>query len=196
MTRQDPVARRELGIRPRVRRLRRPLCRVIHPREDPPRPVRPGIPLEIAPHLPDAVVQAPQRGRRPRRLQPHLRDPQEVGRPQQALGLRPRLPRPAEGVQRLEGNAQVAAGDHAGAIERFRKAIAALPDTDRTASAWNDMGWALQQLGRHEKAVAAYRKALRLQPAFPLARNNLDAAQRQLDLRKSERERQQPPAGK
>jgi Flp pilus assembly protein TadD len=58
------------------------------------------------------------------------------------------------------------------------------------------MGWALQQLGRHEKAVAAYRKALRLQPAFPPARNNLDAAQRQLDLRKSERDRQQPPAGK
>ena len=95
-----------------------------------------------------------------------------------------------------QGNAQVAAGDHAGAIERFRKAIAALPDTERTASAWNDMGWALQQLGRPDEAVAAYRKALVLRPAFPLARNNLDAAQRQLDLKKSERARQPAPAGR
>ena len=90
----------------------------------------------------------------------------------------------------------MAASDHAGAIESFRKAIAALPDTDRTASAWNDMGWALQQLGRYEEAIAAYRKALLLQPVFPLARNNLDAAQRQLDLKKTEQARQPAPAGR
>ena len=56
------------------------------------------------------------------------------------------------------------------------------------------MGWSRQQLGRYEEAVAAYRKALEFKPAFPLARNNLDAAQRQLDLKKSERERQRAPA--
>ena len=95
-----------------------------------------------------------------------------------------------------EGSARLEAGDHAEAVARFRKAIAALPDTDRTASAWNDMGWALQQLARYEEAVAAFRKALLLRPVFPLARNNLDAAERQLDLKKSERERQQVPAGR
>lgn len=93
-----------------------------------------------------------------------------------------------------QGSASLIAGDHAGAVERFRKAIAAMPDTDRTASAWNDMGWSLQQIGRHEEAIAAYRKALLLLPTFPLARNNLEAAQRQLDLKKSDKERQRAPA--
>lgn len=92
-----------------------------------------------------------------------------------------------------QASARLMAGDHAAAVERFRKAIAAMPDTDRSASAWNDMGWSLQQLGRYEEAIAAYRKALLLLPTFPLARNNLDAAQRQLDLRKSEKERKPTP---
>ena len=82
------------------------------------------------------------------------------------------------------------------AVERFRSAIAAMPDTDPTANAWNNMGWALVQLGRHDEAIAAFRKALLLRPVFPLARNNLDAAQRQLDLKKSEKERAQATAGK
>lgn len=92
----------------------------------------------------------------------------------------------------VHGNARLSAGDHEGAVEALRKAIAALPDTDRTAGAWNDLGWALQQLGRPEEALAAYRKALLLRPEFPLARNNLEAAQRQLDLRKTGKA---PPPG-
>ncbi|HXJ84527.1 MAG TPA: tetratricopeptide repeat protein [Candidatus Methylomirabilis sp.] len=89
-----------------------------------------------------------------------------------------------------QAGARLAAGDHAQAVELFRKAIAALPDNPRTASAWNDMGWSLYQQGRYEEAMAAFRKALQLQPVFPLARNNLEVAQRQLDLKKSEKERQ------
>lgn len=92
-----------------------------------------------------------------------------------------------------EGNAKLAAGDNAAAVETFRRAIAAMPDKERTAGAWNDLGWALQKLGRYEEAIAAYRKALLLKPAFPLARNNLDAVQRQLDLRKAETQRQSVP---
>jgi hypothetical protein len=34
----------------------------------------------------------------------------------------------------------------------FRQAIAAMPDRDRAVSAWKDMGWSLQQLGRYEEA--------------------------------------------
>ena len=60
-----------------------------------------------------------------------------------------------------------------------------MPGTERTAAAWNDMGWALVKSERYEEAIAAFRKALELKPVFPLARNNLDAAQRQLDLKKA-----------
>jgi tetratricopeptide (TPR) repeat protein len=105
--------------------------------------------------------------------------------------------RPADyGAWFAQGGARQAAGAHAEAVELFRKAIAALPDTDRTASAWNDMGWSLSQLGRYEEAIAAYRKALLLRPAFSLARNNLEAAQRQLDLKKAEQAKQPAPAGR
>lgn len=92
--------------------------------------------------------------------------------------------------------ARLGAGDHAGAVERFRKGIDAMPGKDRTADAWNNMGWSLQQLGRYEEAIDAYRKALLLRPAFALARNNLDAAQRKLDLKKSEKERLPAATGK
>jgi tetratricopeptide (TPR) repeat protein len=93
-----------------------------------------------------------------------------------------------------EGGARLGAGDYAAAIERYRRAIDAMPGTERTASAWNDMGWALVKTERYEEAIAAFRKALELKPVFPLARNNLDAAQRQLGLKKSEKAR--APAGK
>jgi tetratricopeptide (TPR) repeat protein len=93
-----------------------------------------------------------------------------------------------------QGSARLTAGDRAQAVELFRKAVAVLPDAERSAGAWNDMGWALQQLGRPEEAVTALRKALLLRPVFPLARNNLDAAQRDLDLKNSEKAR--PPASR
>jgi len=95
-----------------------------------------------------------------------------------------------------EGSARLTAGDHAGVVERLQKAVSAMPGKDRTASAWNDLGWSLQQLGRHEEAVTAYRKALELRPAFSLARNNLAAVQRQIDLKKAEKMRQAAPTGK
>ncbi len=95
-----------------------------------------------------------------------------------------------------QGSERLAAGDYTQAVERFRSAIAAMPGKDRTANAWNDLGWALYQLGRYEEAVEAYRQALLLRPAFLLARNNLAAAQQKLDLKKSEGERQQAPARK
>jgi tetratricopeptide (TPR) repeat protein len=85
----------------------------------------------------------------------------------------------SQGKERLE------AGDRAQAVELLRRAIAVAPEGDRTAGAWNDLGWTLLQLGRDEEAIAAFRKALLLRPVFPLARNNLDAAQRRIDLKKS-----------
>ncbi|MCC6805847.1 MAG: tetratricopeptide repeat protein [Deltaproteobacteria bacterium] len=77
------------------------------------------------------------------------------------------------------------AGDHAGAAELFNAAIAVLPDTERTADAWNDLGWSLLMLNKDDDAIAAFRKALMLKPAFPRARNNLEVAQRKIDLKKA-----------
>ncbi len=85
----------------------------------------------------------------------------------------------------VQGNAQLTAGRRQEAVELFRKALATMPDTPRSAAAWNDLGWSLHELGRYEEADAALRKALLLQPVFPLARNNLEANQRKLDLRKA-----------
>jgi tetratricopeptide (TPR) repeat protein len=93
-----------------------------------------------------------------------------------------------------QGSAKLTAGDRPQAVELFRKALAVLPDAERSAAAWNDLGWALQQLGQPEEAVRALRKAPLLRPVFPLARNNLGAAQRDLDLKQSEKAR--PPASR
>ncbi|MCC6805854.1 MAG: tetratricopeptide repeat protein [Deltaproteobacteria bacterium] len=65
------------------------------------------------------------------------------------------------------------AADHAMAIDLFKAAIAALPDTNTTAPAWNDLGWSLYSLNRDEEAVAAFKKALELRPSFQIAKNNL-----------------------
>jgi tetratricopeptide (TPR) repeat protein len=93
-----------------------------------------------------------------------------------------------------EASQRLTAGDYAQAAERFRSAIAAMPGKDRTADAWNDLGWSLFKLGRYREAVEAYSEALLLRPAFPLARNNMAVAQQK--LKESGTEPQQPPAQK
>jgi Flp pilus assembly protein TadD len=74
------------------------------------------------------------------------------------------------------------------------QALAVLPESDHSASAWNDMGRALQRVGRLDEAVPAFRKALLPGPVFPLARNNLEVAERQLDLKKSQKAGAPAPA--
>src|SRR5262249_46175362 len=88
-----------------------------------------------------------------------------------------------------QAGARLTAGDRAGAVELFRKALAALPDAERSANAWNDRGGAPRQSGQHEEARGAFRKALLLRPVSPLARNTLEVTQRELDIKKSEKAR-------
>jgi len=59
------------------------------------------------------------------------------------------------------------------AIAACRRALAIRPDY---AEAWNNIGAALNQLGRYEEAVSACEQALRYKPDFELARNNLQYA--------------------
>lgn len=77
------------------------------------------------------------------------------------------------------------AGDHAGAVPLFEKAIAAFPDQDRTANAWNDLGWSLYNLERYDESIKAYKKALLIRPTFERARNNMEGAIRKAELKKS-----------
>jgi len=59
------------------------------------------------------------------------------------------------------------------AIAACRRALAIRPDYPE---AWNNIGAALNQLGRYEEAVPACEQALRYKPDFELARNNLQYA--------------------
>jgi tetratricopeptide (TPR) repeat protein len=43
----------------------------------------------------------------------------------------------------------------------------------RSADAWNNLGWSLQQLGFRAEAMQAYQQAVALQPGFERAQNNL-----------------------
>ena len=79
------------------------------------------------------------------------------------------------GTYFAEGVASTRQGDHAKAVEVFTKAVELVPNDAGTAVAYNNLGWALKQLERHEEAINAYESALRVNPDFELARNNLQA---------------------
>lgn len=81
------------------------------------------------------------------------------------------------------GHVMIRGKDFAGALEKFRQAVAVLPDNPRAADAYNNTGWALDRLGRYDEAIAAYEAALRLKPAHVRARNNLKSAKRHVNER-------------
>lgn len=83
-----------------------------------------------------------------------------------------------------QASAKQNAGDHAAAIPLFEKAVSILPDQDRSANAWNDLGWSLQNTERYEEAVTAYKRALLIRPTFDRARNNMETAIRKAELKK------------
>ena len=63
-----------------------------------------------------------------------------------------------------------AAGEHAKALEQFRKAIELNP---KAATTHNDYAVALERDGKFEEATEHYTRALELQPGFAIARFNL-----------------------
>lgn len=70
------------------------------------------------------------------------------------------------------------AGDHLGALDHYRAALAALPADPQSAAVWNDMGWSLFSLGRVPDAIEAYKKALEINPDLERAKNNLAIAEK------------------
>ncbi len=64
------------------------------------------------------------------------------------------------------------------AVGVYDSALLMLPNHQKSASSYNNLGWALQKLGRLDEAIRAYENAVRLDPSSSLPRNNLEAARR------------------
>jgi Flp pilus assembly protein TadD len=105
----------------------------------------------------------------------------------QAIALKP-----AAGFQLTRGNALLALHRPGEAADIARLLLRAHPDN---AAAHQLLGHALADGGQPEEAIAAYQRALRLQPELPDIRNNLGMALRQANrLAEAEQElRQAPP---
>lgn len=81
-------------------------------------------------------------------------------------------------VHNLLGFCHYLAGDHAAAVVSFRRALAIDP---RSAIDWSNLAANLRELGALEEAVAAYERALGLDPALGLARDGLARTRALLD---------------
>lgn len=77
------------------------------------------------------------------------------------------LPDPKDGIRELsamiEASRLAQTGDHAGAVEALE---AILTKNPLLSDGWNQLGVSLEALGRLEEAVAAYRKAVGLNPSL------------------------------
>jgi tetratricopeptide (TPR) repeat protein len=71
-------------------------------------------------------------------------------------------------------------GEHQAAVSAYRKAIEVNDDTSFTASAYNNLGWSLNQLGKYHQAIVAFKKALEIRPGWSLASNNLNVVRKKL----------------
>lgn len=101
---------------------------------------------------------------------------EQVGRVDDAI-------RAAKEVLRLEpglslahstlGGLYLSKGDYAAAAQAYQQALATRPHPDVAKVAWNGLGIAQAHLGKTQEATLAFRNALRLDPHFEEARQNL-----------------------
>ena len=83
---------------------------------------------------------------------------------------------PAEATAQTEYNRGVRARvskDWPAAVTAFRRAVDLRPDF---ADAWNELGYALRNVGKYPESLEAYDVALRLRPNFPEALEYLGEA--------------------
>lgn len=83
---------------------------------------------------------------------------------------------PADSIERARALWKEGAGlhveaDYQGAIDRYRRALRLHP----TARTHTYMAWSLGRLGRYREAVSHCRRAIRLDPGYPNAYNDLGA---------------------
>lgn len=77
------------------------------------------------------------------------------------------------------GGLYLSKGDYAAAAKAYRQALATRPHPDVAKVAWNGLGIAQAHLGRTQEAALAFRNALRLDPHFNEARQNLAQLEQQ-----------------
>ena len=80
-------------------------------------------------------------------------------------------------------------GEHQAAVSAYRKSIETNYDTSFTASAYNNLGWSLQQLGKYHQAIVALEKAVEIRPHWSLANNNLGVVRKNLKQQEELRRR-------
>ena len=83
-----------------------------------------------------------------------------------AIGLAPRISEPYDG----RGLSYLALGDTRTALDDFNEAV----KLDRNSfQAWTNQGLALEQLGKRQKANAAFARAANLNPTYQPAKDGM-----------------------
>jgi tetratricopeptide (TPR) repeat protein len=100
----------------------------------------------------------------------HSRSSQTATQAEPQSGTAPRMPSAAEAAGLNSSLGFYQAGQYQQAIEAAKRALVANPDS---APAYNNIGSSWLQLKNYDEAEKALQTALRIDPGFELARNNL-----------------------
>jgi tetratricopeptide (TPR) repeat protein len=84
----------------------------------------------------------------------------------------------------IQGNELLYEGRYSEAVQVYREALEILPHHPKSASVYNNLGWALQQMNLLDESITSYQSAIELDENFDLARNNLAAVLRLKNINK------------
>ena len=75
-------------------------------------------------------------------------------------------------------------GRYSEAVQVYREALEILPHHPKSASVYNNLGWAFQKMNLLDESITSYRSAIELDENFDRARNNLAAVLRLKNINK------------
>lgn len=75
--------------------------------------------------------------------------------------------------------------------QNFEEAAEFFKQSESSADSWFNQGTALTHAGKYDEALAAYNKALELQPEYPEARNNMEITKKLREFEKQQQQQQQ-----